>query len=535
MRYLTRPLLISLLLIAAATSSQAVPSTKFANPITYNVSGNLLSSTLGDVNGDGKLDMVVGSCPSSGCTIDVMLGNGDGTFQAPISSSYGGGTIVLADVNGDGKLDILVADTCVNTGNCSYETAIGGVAVLLGNGDGTFQAPVSYSSGSLSCGVTALAVADLNGDGNLDVVLPGNDITGGDCTGFGADAVVVLLGNGDGTFQTPIVSHSVLVLTQFAIADLNGDGYPDLAVTTPCNKERDLCGGDGFVGVMLGNGDGTFQTPVDYSVNNAGPFGYAVAIADLNGDGKLDLVVATECDAHTPDCGTSSYLGRASVLLGNGDGTFQTAVLYNTGGSQPGTIAVADVNGDGKPDLVVANFFPGGHEVSGQTGEVGVLLGNGDGTFQAPARYKSGGPATVSVTIGDLNGDGRADIVAMNAQANTTGCGDYGANSFGCVGVLLNEYEAVTTTTITASPNPSQVNQPVTFTATISSSSIVPNGSTVTFYNGTGFSIGTGTTTNGVATLTTSFSKAKSYTIKASFAGGIYLKASKGTVKQTVN
>jgi len=141
------------------------------------------------------------------------------------------------------------------------------------------------------------------------------------------------------------------------------------------------CNGEGVVSVLLGNGDGTFQTAVNYGT--VGAYAQSVAVADVNGDGKPDLLVANRC----ADNGCANQNGSVAVLLGNGDGAFQTAVTYDSGGLGAYPVAVADVNGDGKLDLVVANV----HNSSGNIGSVGVLLGNGDGTFQTAVTYRSGG------------------------------------------------------------------------------------------------------------------------------------------------
>jgi hypothetical protein len=268
--------------------------------------------------------------------------------------------------------------------------------------------------------------------------------------------------------------------------------------------------------VLLNNGDGTFQAPVTVTSSNAPS---AVAIADVNGDGHPDLAVADL----SVDFSTE---GGVSVLLNNGDGTFQPAVTYLSGGHYGQSVAVGDVNGDGYPDLVVAaRYLCIQSRVRCQQGIVGVLAGNGDGTFQPAVTYRSGrghGLWAWSVAIGDVNGDGKPDLVVENAFSSTAA-------------VLLNGLAARRTTTkVASSLNPSQVNQPVTFTATVTSRISIPNGSTVTFSNGA-TKIGTGTTTNGVATLTTSFSTAGKYTIKASYPGDAFHKASSGTVKQVVN
>jgi len=468
-----------------ANSAAGQKPLQFAKVVDYPSGGLTVSSVaVADLNGDGHLDLVVGNACTSrwGCdpyepdlgAVGVLLGKGDGTFQATVSYSSGGyvsSAIAVGDLNGDGHPDLVIANECQNV----YCT-IGGISVLLGNGDGTFQPAVNYDWNENA--PASIAIADVNGDGYPDVIV-GDGCPTDICTG---GAVGIFLGNGDGTFQPAITYSTGGSYAAMAIGDLNGDGKPDLAMAIDTNT----------VAVMLGNGDGTFQSPVDYG--SGGSAADWVTIGDVNGDGKPDLLVANGG-------------GTVGVLLGNGDGTFQPAMSYSAGSAL--AIAIGDLNGDGHPDLAVADL-----------GLV-VLLGNGDGTFQNPIGFKTGGIGGDCVAVADLNKDGRPDIVV----------GNWGSDS---VGVLLNNLSAKTTTVVTSSLNPSQVGESVTFTATITSISSIPDGSTVTFYEGKN-EIGTATTTNGVASMTTSFSEPKTYVIVAKYAGDAFHKASLGKVKQVVN
>src|SRR5216683_919709 len=216
----------------------------------------------------------------------------------------------------------------------------------------------------------SVAVGDFNGDGRPDLAAVNS-----------LPSLIVLLGNGDGTFQEVANNYAVGDNPRFVtVGDFNGDGKPDLVVA----NSGGIFGG-GLI-VLLGNGDGTFQAAVHYA---AGAEPISVAVGDFNGDGKPDLAVA--------NVGYSSgFFDRGTninVLLGNGDGTFQAAANY-TAGSGPQSVAVGDFNGDGKPDLAVANSL---------SNDVSVLLGNGDGAFQPAVNYAAGsGPAFVAV--GDFNG-----------------------------------------------------------------------------------------------------------------------------------
>ena len=391
----------------------------FQAPVSYSTIGADASSvTLADVNGDGHLDILVANqcasasnCNSSG--VVVLLGNGDGTFQPGVSYGVAGSgafSIVAADLNGDGKLDVVVSEQCSSSNNCNA----GSVAVLRGNGDGTFQPAVAYNSGGLYA--FGVAVADLNGDGHPDLVVSNYCFSNSNCT-YGT--VDVLLGIGDGTFQSAVSYNSSGYYSRFVtVADLNADGKPDLIVISQCNNNNcDL----GSVGVLLGNGDGTFQTASSYSAGEQSA--YSAAAADVNGDGKLDVIVADQCD-YSSDCGD----GVVAVLLGNGDGTLQMPSTYNSGGISLSSVLVKDVNGDGKPDILATN---GCADNSCSSGSVGVLLGNGNGTFQAPISYNPGGAGSFSMAMADVNGDGKLDLLVANTCLTNSNCTN------GTVGVLF--------------------------------------------------------------------------------------------------
>jgi hypothetical protein len=260
-----------------------------------------------------------------------------------------------------------------------------------------FLPVVTYSSGGSFA--TSVAVADVNEDGKPDVVVT-NCVPVGSSTCAGKGVVGVLLGIGDGTFQ-PVVKYDAggFGADFVAVADLNGDGRLDLVVTNECGSKRN-CPGDGLVTTLPGNGDGTFQRAVGYS--SGGIYAYSVAVADVDGDGKPDLVVSNY---------GSSTMG---VLRGNGDGTFQQFTTYGSGGFGPRSVVIADVNGDSKQDIIVANQQGGGNSIRGA---IGVLLGNGDGTFQSAVTYSSGGNVSYSLAAADTNSDDRPDLVVANLCA----------------------------------------------------------------------------------------------------------------------
>lgn len=336
-------------------------SFKSSVPLSKQDLGEIYSLTSADINNDGKVDLVFGTVAPVG--LFVMLGEGNGKFKAPlVSTVIGGKSIALADVNGDGLLD------AVTPAGTSLE-------ISLGDGKGQFGISKTTSIPGPVYGPDSTVAADFNGDGKLDLAIAQ--------TNFPNGQISVFLGNGKGGFGAPIVSpllsEAINNQDQMLLGDFNGDGKPDLIVMDDYST--------GFQ-VLLGNGDGSFQAPVNTDLNTTISF----AIGDVNGDGKTDVVVISTVSA-------PSLQSLVSIYLSNGNGTFTLGKQY-TNSYLYDTPNLADVNGDGKLDLVIDSF-----------GEpLLVMLGNGNGTFQnaiagPSATYNSG------MVIRDFNGDGKPDIV----------------------------------------------------------------------------------------------------------------------------
>jgi hypothetical protein len=447
-----------------ASGQQVQQGISLLPPVTYESGCTLAAVAVGDLDGDGHPDLVVANWYQA-CNgvfgpgnVGVLLGNGDGTFLAPVNY-FSGGLQALAvaagDLNGDGKLDVVVANSCPDDGHGTCPAGLGQIGVLLGNGDGTLQPVVGYYSGG---GLpNAVAISDLNGDGHRDLVVDNSCqpvAAAGGCSNPGS--IGVLLGLGDGTFG-PAVTYETGndVNTSLAVGDLNGDGHPDVVIISGQNT--------GAVNVLLGNGDGTFKLPVSYS-----PVGYLpqwVAIGEVNGDSHPDLVVATYCQDLVGSCNA----GSAAVLLGKDDGTFQPPVFYSSGGFNALSVAIEDMNNDGHPDLLVTHERLNGAFPS--PGILGVLAGNGDGTFQRPVTFLSGGAYPGAVVAADINGDAKPDVVAANFCPQVDGCD---GRSMGTIGVLLNNTPFCNTPpaiTLSATPTslwpPNEKMMPVTVSGTI--------------------------------------------------------------------
>ena len=333
---------------------------------------------VGDLNSDGKLDLVTSNVLSA--KIEAVLGDGTGCVNSPFTIDVldegRPRAVALADLNNDGKLDI-----------------IGGTTVMLGNGTGSFGAPIFYGSGSIAEPGSNTVVADFDKDGKIDIATAGRGTVG------------VLLGDGLGGFK---LSFGPVGMGAYEVdqGDLNSDGKLDLIVSQ-----------FGRVTRMLGDGSGGFGAPVTFPDHLSAGFG--LVSGDYNRDGKLDVMVLDESN------NGPQGLPRLHLLLGNGAGGFSQVISTSFTDHQPADLVAGDFNNDGNLDALTINRLFGG-------GSISILQGDGTGHFGAPSNFPL--PSIASnprgVAIADFNTDGKADL-AIAASFGFSILPGNGAGGFG--------------------------------------------------------------------------------------------------------
>lgn len=372
-----------------------------------------------------RIEKFATKCHIAGLLVFMTLAASASTVQFKSARSYAVGTnptaVVLGDFNGDGKLDVAIA----NNGSSN-------VSILFGNGDGSFQPAVNFDAGVAPNGV---AVADFNGDGKLDVVVFLSPNTNSSLPG----AVSILFGNGDGTFQSPMVttlSRQESAVAAVAAVDVNGDKKADLLVNLT-DSNLNPAG----VGLLLGNGDGTFQS----AKTVAGGSDILCAVADFNHDGKADLAVNTST--------------AVQVMYGNPDGSFSAGPQALPSNGSPNRAWAFDVNGDSTPDLIMdSRTVSSNGPDSNTTQYVGAFL-SGGGSFGNELVFSGGtwGTFEFGTTIdtlvtdiagGDFDGDGKTDI------ANRANNYKFGGRSAGANPFALNVGDGTGNFTVVPMPDP---------------------------------------------------------------------------------
>ncbi len=358
------------------SSAYAQCPLSFDPPVTYPGGASYASGMVSaDFNRDGNADLA--TCSHLDGRVYYMRGNGNGTFQSPsagfLVAGHGSTSLGAGDFNSDGNPDLVVSSQFA-----------GAVVLLIGNGNGIFQPPVSFGAGS---NLAELTVADLNGDGKPDVAVAAK----------GNNAVSVLLGLGNGSFAPSVQYPAGGSLPEAVVAaDINGDSHQDLVVALSA----------GFaLAVLHGNGNGTFQNPVLYpcSVPNGTPptdsSPYCLAISDMNRDSRPDVVVG-----FTWRSGQLEMFWYGTVLS-TAAGTLSPPILRSLlSPLGAATLAVADFNGDGNPDLVAANWAY----------NVFMLTGNGDGTFGSLLNFSGLPNNQYKAVVADFNNDGGIDVAVSS-------------------------------------------------------------------------------------------------------------------------
>lgn len=387
--------------------------TEYAYGTMSRPSPNPYNVAMVDVNGDGKLDLVVDDTDTSAGNYSVRVEFGDGHGGFSESAGYllanAPGRLVVTPLTTGGKPDIVVGQGAA------------GVAVLTNNGDGTYSGPTYYSitwpAGSSGGAVDGLAVADVSGDGKVDIVTGDGALSGISGYGHPEGFYSVLLGNGDGTFQTattygPVIPSNPIngggqPINGIALGDFNHDTKMDMAVAAGANTYD----GPSGVEILLGNGTGSFgTTPEFHAVGNYYQSTENISLGDFNGDGYLDIAVSNE------GCGYADG-SDTNILLNNGDGTFTLG--QNLGNScVTGNQVVTDLNRDRVPDLVIVS----GDSPYDAATFLHVFIGVGDGSFADAGEYAiAPGYGSYGIAAGDLNGDQNPDLVTANGGNNVWG------------------------------------------------------------------------------------------------------------------
>jgi hypothetical protein len=460
-------------------------------------SARQLAFDVADYTGDGKADLVEVTAGLSANTtaFTVFPGAGDGTFaqttkQTQLTNPPAPqfvAAVASGDVDGDGKNDIVFAWAADQSGSSPT------ISVALGKGDGTFQSQVDYSvpASVLLSGfnvTNSLILADVNGDKKPDIVF----LTGGSSVPNTDGALYVMLNNGNGTFHTPTKIDSQPYFNYLATADFDGDGFADVVVNVEATVSTNS---SAFLYISKGNGTFQAATPL----TPGAPSSIIVATADLNGDQKPDIVFAGTVD-------TSNNTGNVTALLGKGDGTFASGVSSATPG-HPRGIAFADLNSDGKPDVIL-----------GGQPNMYVIAGNGDGTFNTTTagNIYSGISASTLKSV-DLTGNGYPDLELLSSGNNNA----LSVVTFvGAKPSALPVGNTPSTATLSASATSVSSGASVTFTATVkpSTGAGVPTGS-VTFLDGTSTLLTATLDSTGKATFATTSLAAGSHSVSASYSG----------------